>query len=285
MNKIFFLFLMLILFCSCDNTVTLSKLCLYSDVFVSIGTNEVTRQKSDSIVVDRHSNKIWFAKHTERKIVMKDFYEPEVCIELNFEDGILNYLYEDFLFNGKYVSRAFIGENQKLLVFDISSGLYRTIEIDDSYYFRICGLDENCIYLYMYDDNSIHKINYQTLEQEKIHSDLHNPGYCVESKSFIGINEKNNICILKDGVISEFPIKGIRYKNNRYVDVSNLYYFTNDKIYYVKKDSVGYIKGIFSLAIFFPGGLEPVKWYCYDRNTNKSIKLNNKGYSFLCDFE
>lgn len=62
MNKIFFLFLMLILFCSCDNTVTLSKLCLYSDVFVSIGTNEVPRQKSDSIVVDRHSNKIWFAK-------------------------------------------------------------------------------------------------------------------------------------------------------------------------------------------------------------------------------
>ena len=56
---------MLILFCSCDNTVTLSKLCLYSDVFVSIGTNEVTRQKSDSIVVvvSEETGKISVAKN------------------------------------------------------------------------------------------------------------------------------------------------------------------------------------------------------------------------------
>lgn len=287
MNKIIYFSIVLLLFISCDIGHTLDELCLYSETSVVVGTKEIPKLNSESIVVDRYSNSMWLIKHSESKIKMKDFNNPQVYIELNIENGRLNYLYDDCLFNGKYITRIMFDDSQKhiiqkLIIFDIFSSFYKLIEIDSSRPYRICGLDNSFIYLYVYD-NIINKINYQTLEKEEFSFDLFNPGYCTEEGAFIGVNDKNNICILKDGIRHELPIKGIRYKSNtEYVDITNLYYFTNNKIYYAKKDVVGYIKGIFTFAIFLDG-LGPVKWYCYDLKTKKSTKINNKGYSFLCE--
>lgn len=280
MKKLCLLFFALILLISCDNGVTQDSLCLYSERSVFMGEKEIPKQKSENIVIDRQTKRLLIVKHTDTMILLRDFYNPNVCIELDFNDGVLTYLYEEYLFNGKYVSRAVIGDTQKLVIFDIYKDIYNVIEIDVPQIYRICGLNNNYVYLYTHE-NLIDKINYLTLEEEKINLELYNPGYCAESDSFIGITENKNICIIKNGVRKEFPIKGVRYTNNsRYVDISNLYYYTGTKVYYAKKDSIGYIKSILNLSIFMDG-LGPIKWYCYDIETNKSIKINNKGYSFL----
>ena len=294
MNKIILLLLTLILFSSCGNNVTLDNICLYSVDSVVAGTKEIPKQNSERILVDRHSKKMLLVKHTEKNIIMKDFNDPDVCIELSIEEGRLNSLCDDYLFNGKYVSRILFDDSkehiiQKLIIFDISSGSYKILEIDNSEPYRICGLDNSFIYLYKLctQENIITKINYQTLEKEEISFDLSYLGYCVEEESFIGINDKNNICIKKNGIKQELPIKGIRYSNRDYVDICDLYYFTNNKIYYAKIDIITYMK--YPLAIFCDlGGLEPVRWYCYDLETKKSKKINNgngfTGFSFLCEF-
>ncbi len=282
MKKIILISFALILLISCDNGIIQDTLCLYSESSVFMGEKEIPKEKSENIVIDRQTKRIWYIKHTDRMILMKDFYNPDVCIELKFNDGVLTYLYEEYLFNGKYVSRAVIEDCQKLVIFDIFKNNYNVIEIDVPQIYRICGLNNNYVYLYI-QENLLDKINYQTSEEEKIYLDLYNPGYCVEADSFIGITENNSICIIKDGVRNELPIKGIRYINNlNYVDISNLYYCTGNKIYYAKKDTFGYIKGILNLTIFLDG-LGPIKWYCYDIDINKSIKIKNKGYSFLCE--
>lgn len=283
MSKFIFIisFSFILQFTACNFGVTLDNLCLYSDSFVVIGTNKHQKQRSESIVVDRYSNNLWLIKHNVNMVLMKDFNNPNICIELRIEDGNFNYLYEDYLFDGKFISRAIIENIPKLVVFDIFTGLYKVIETDISMPYRICGLDNCYIYLYT-NGNIIYKINYLTLEKKSVHFDLYNPGYCVEEESFIGINEKNNICIIKDGVRHELPIKGIRYSNNmNYVDISNIYYFINNRIYYAKKDIFGYIKSVFTLSIFLDG-LGPIKWYYYDFEIRKSIKLNNSGNTFLC---
>lgn len=286
MKKVFILSFTfsVILFISCRQNNIVDNACFYSQSFVSIGSNKIPKEKTESIVIDRYFNRLWYIKHTPNSIFIRDFNESDAIKVLDFEEGELTYLYEDYLYNEKFISRAIIENCQKLVMFDIYTGSHQVIEIDYPKLFRICGLNDKYIYLYSYD-LTIQKINFQTLEKEIISLDLWNPGYCVESDCFIGINKHNNICIINNNDLKELPIKGIRYKEQTtYIDISNLYYCSGNKIYYAKKDILGYVKGIFTFSIFLDG-LGPVKWYSYNLKTNKSERIkNNGGYSFLAEY-